>query len=371
MNYTPSEEMTRRTYFGIFDEALEKGAIPYDNGDGIQCSDPKISNFINNFDAAVGGASQFLTHWMEERSDKLGTAPYVFNGANLFDQVVADLVAEKRDKLFNCGVAFPSIEIGPGLMAVIGAPPGRGKTALAMQAVYDAVANESDLRAVVASLEVTPQTLLKRRLAMLAGVSFNAIRFNTLNDYQRDELSKLDGFRTVLERVGFLRPELSGLGDLEMMMKASNEPGLLLLDYVQLFGPMDATAADRGLATMATARRFCEAGWAVIAVSAVNRMSYSKSDISSFRDTSSIEYSGTSAYMLDEATEYDSDDDKPAIRPMKLRNVKNRNGPLRSIDVLFNGPQMLFSPAEVVNEYEGDFDDFNNGIDNPFAEASG
>lgn len=286
-------------------------------------------------------------------------------GSDVFQQVQDALLAGQSDRLFNCGSAFPGVEIGPGLLTLLGAPPGRGKTALAMQALYDAIANEPDLRAVVASLEVSPATLVKRRLAMLLGVSFDQIRFNRLTAFQREDVANQHEFQQILERVDFVRQEACGLGDLEMLLKTRDEPGLLLLDYIQLFGSADINAQDRGMQTMATARRFCDAGWAVVAVSAVSRASYGKADIGGFRDTSSIEYSGTAAYILDEATEYGEDQPKPDIREMNLRCVKNRNGIPRSIPVFFNGPQMLFSSPEPVNPHEGDFDGFNDGDDVP------
>lgn len=299
---------------------------------------------------------------VEKASKGLNPADCLIDGTEVLDRVLADIIAGKADKLFNCGDAFPGFEIGPGLMALVGAPPGRGKTALAMQALYDAIAKEDGLRAVVASLEVTPKVLVQRRLAMLAGVSFNQIRFNTLTEFQRSELAdNCDEFREVLSSVSFLKPDHAGLGDLMNLMR-STEPGLLLVDYIQLFGDLKATAQERGQATMSALMRFCEEGWGVIAISALNRSSYGKADIGSFRDTSSIEYGGTSAYLLEEVQEYEEDQDKPAIRPMKLRNVKNRNGPERHIDLLFNGPQLLFAPPEPVNECAGDFDDHNAGI---------
>ena len=267
-----------------------------------------------------------------------------------FDQLVKRIKAGESDKLFNCGDAFPRIEVGPGILTLIGAPPGRGKSAAAMQMVFEAANNEPNIRVTVASLEMTASTLIKRRLAMLLGVTFDQLRFNELTDFQRDELGQLDSvasFRETLSRVDFAKQDTCGLGDLETLLQCETKPGLLLLDYIQLFGgdsSREINAQDRAARTMATARRFCDAGWAVIAVSAVNRMSYGGGTMAAFRDASAIEYSGAAAYLLDEIKEYEDEQDKPEIRPMKLRCVKNRNGLPRHLEVIFNGPQMLFSP---------------------------
>lgn len=347
-------------FFPLFDEALKAGKGFVCIGGKLQCGIDELDSEALGLECLTGRSEQSFAAWQDQRGERIGSSEFLDNGADVFTAVAHDLFSGKSDKLFDCGDAFPMLEVGPGLMTVIGAPPGRGKTALAMQVVYDAVGKEEGLQAVVASLEVTAATLIKRRLAMLLGVSFDAIRFNTLTSYQRAEIARQTEFKELLKQVGFLKQDKSGLGDLETLLAARRKPGLLLLDYVQLFGSDDANAQDRGAQTMKTARKFCEAGWAVIAVSAVNRSSYAKSDIGSFRDTSSIEYSGTSAYMLDEAKEYGEDEQKPAIREMKLRCVKNRNGVVKSIDVMFNGPQMLFSAATPPN-FDKSLDAFNDG----------
>jgi replicative DNA helicase len=280
----------------------------------------------------------------------------LIRGSTVFDEIVTDLQAGIADKLFDCGDALPGIEIGPGLLTLIGAPPGRGKTALTMQATYEAVSNEPNLRAVVASLEVSEKTLIKRRLAKLIGASFDAIRFNTLTDYQRECIANLADFRETLELINFVPESMCGLGDLEALLTSGIEPGLLVIDYLQLFGGVGEDAKVRASQTMATARRFCAEGWAVIAVSALSRGQaagkkgrYSNADLGSFRDSSAIEYSGAAAYMLEEADATAENEPAP-IRQMRLRCLKNRNGERRHIDLWFNGPQMFFAPVDAVTD---------------------
>lgn len=348
--------------FRLFNRALSEGH-------GVQVFADRLMSMNDDVNAALFDLRKLsvdplaiFTEWQDNRARQVAEAEVnmLDRGDDVFTSVTQGLISGEADTLFDCGKAFPMLEVGPGLMTVIGAPPGRGKTALSMQVLYDAVANETGLQAVVASLEVTADTLVKRRLAMLAGVSFDAIRFNNLTELQRQKLANESEFKAVLANVGFVKRNHSGLGDLEELLRFRKTPGLLLLDYVQLFGDTESNAQDRGMQTMKTAMRFCDAGWAVIAVSAVNRSSYAKGDIGSFRDTSSIEYSGTSAYMLDEVGEYADDESKPPIREMKLRALKNRNGGLRSIDLVFDGPKMLFS-ARDLGEFSNDFNEWNSG----------
>lgn len=178
-------KVVRDRFFQLFDKALEIGHGVTCHGDFFQCTDPRLHDLITGLHESVCVGPAFLVEWQDERGDRMGQREFLDNGADVFDTVMRDLLDGRSDKLFNCGSAFPMLEVGPGLMTVIGAPPGRGKTALAMQVLYDAVANERGLQAVVAFLEVTAATLIKRRMAMLLGVNFDAIRFNTLTQYQR------------------------------------------------------------------------------------------------------------------------------------------------------------------------------------------
>ncbi len=288
--------------------------------------------------------------------DPKGRPLTLLRGSAVFDEIVADLNAGKGDKLFDCGEALRGIEIGPGLLTLIGAPPGRGKTALVMQAAFEAVQHESGLRAVVASLEVSETTLIKRRIAKEIGAKFESIRFNNLTDHQREQIENLVDFRKTLDSIDFIPESACGLGDLEGLLTNKIQPGLLVMDYLQLFGSDSEDAKVRAAQTMATARRFCAAGWSVIAVSALSRGPatgkqgrYQGADLGSFRDSSAIEYSGAAAYSLEETEDYKGAT-PPPIRPMRLKCLKNRNGERRDINLWFNGPQMFFAPGEPCGE---------------------
>ena len=53
---------------------------------------------------------------------------------------------------------FESVDLRPGRVALIGAPPGSGKTTLALQMVFD-VAAQHGLRAVIANVEMSADVL--------------------------------------------------------------------------------------------------------------------------------------------------------------------------------------------------------------------
>ena len=85
-------------------------------------------------------------------------------------------------ELFKLGPATNGLEIGAGLVCVIGAPPGAGKTTLAMQMMFEALGNDPKLRAVVANRESSIEVLLQRELARRSGVNSKAIRFGKCSE---------------------------------------------------------------------------------------------------------------------------------------------------------------------------------------------
>jgi hypothetical protein len=80
--------------------------------------------------------------------------------------------------LYPVGVGeLARIEVGPGLVTLIGGAPSVGKTAFTMQAVVDALRLTPTLRALVCNVEMPPMALLDRQLARLSGVSLTSIRY--------------------------------------------------------------------------------------------------------------------------------------------------------------------------------------------------
>src|SRR6516162_11343250 len=77
-----------------------------------------------------------------------------------------DVLSGKPPVLFPVGTGeLARVEIGPGLVMLLGGAPGSGKTAFTMQAVIDALRLTPTLRAVVCNVEMPPPILLDRQLA--------------------------------------------------------------------------------------------------------------------------------------------------------------------------------------------------------------
>ena len=109
-----------------------------------------------------------------------------------------DVLSGKPPKFYPIGEGELSrIEIGPGLVTLLGGAPGAGKTAFVMQAVVDALRLSPDLRAVVANIEMPPAVLLDRQLARLSGVDLTTIRYRRLTEEHAERIDA--GLKTLDE----------------------------------------------------------------------------------------------------------------------------------------------------------------------------
>lgn len=268
-------------------------------------------------------------------------------GGPLFDQWKDKVTSGKPPVTFPVAAAdhpLRQLEVGPGLVVTVGGPPGSAKTALVMQATFDAVSLNPDLRAAVCNVEMSADVLLDRQLARLSGIPLRTVRRREFLQEHGDRLA--DGMakvRAAVERIAFVRAPF----DLANVAATADATGaeLILLDYVQRIAPPKEYADKRlGLnAVMDSVRAFADAGCAVLVVSAVGRQkdnsgrsSYDGLNLASFRESSELEYSTDSAYIVVR------DDDGGAL----LKCVKNRHGDPCDIALAFDGDTQSFNPAD-------------------------
>ena len=274
-----------------------------------------------------------------------------------------DLMSDYRTEAFNgtppelyvCGEgSLRKMEIGPGVLLLLGGAPGAGKTAFAMQIVIDALRMNGALKALVCNVEMLPRHLLDRQMARLSGIDGIEIRHRRL---QAEHRARIEGAQATLngvaDRLCFLRAPHT----LERMAQAAQTTGakLLLFDYLQRIRS-DGTQRDQRAAVnhlMSKLRDFAESGRAVIAIAAVGRTkdkqgrtSYDAGgmNLASFRESSELEYGADDAYIL-----------VPNGGPEKvlLKHVKSRYGAQQDIPLNFHRPCQRFTsvdaPAQVPN----------------------
>ncbi len=238
------------------------------------------------------------------------------------------------------------IEIGPGLVTLLGGAPGAGKTAFIMQAVIDALRMSPDLRAVVCNIEMPPGVLLDRQLARLSGVDLTTIRYRKLSVEHGERIdTAMNTLEELAERLAFVRPPF----DLNNIAAVADDfdAGMIVLDYIQRITPPGLHGDKRGSvdATMNHLRAFADAGTAVIVLSAVGRTKDAKGrssyhgdglNLASFRESSELEFGADDAFILTP----DADDEQIVI----LKHLKSRNGECRDLAMEFNKPLQRFTP---------------------------
>lgn len=259
-----------------------------------------------------------------------------------------EVISGKPPTLYPIGEGeLARIEIGPGLVTLLGGAPGAGKTAFVMQAVLDALRLTPDLRACICNVEMSPRTLLDRQLARVSGIDLTTIRYRKFDARHNERMET--GWNTLqplAERLCFVEQPYS----LDNVANSADAFGanLIVLDYLQRIRPPGDHADKRTSvnATMDHIRGFADCGTAVIILSAVGRTkdssgrsSYSGAglNLASFRESSEIEFGADDAFIL-------VPDDKLADMVI-LRHLKARHGEVKDLQLRFDRSFQRFTPV--------------------------
>ena len=257
--------------------------------------------------------------------------------ADVFDKWKDSILTGEPPKLYPVGTGdLARIEIGPGLVTLIGGAPGAGKTAFTMQLMIDALRLTPTLKVCVCNVEMTPAVLLDRQLARLSGIDVTTIRYRRLEAAHADRLDQaLNTLETFNDRLCFVRPPF----DLDNIAAAADgfAADVLVLDYIQRITPPGVHGDKRGSvdACMNFLRQFADAGVAVIAVAAVGRTKDSKGrssydgeglSLASFRESSELEFGADDAFIL---TPDAKDADLVTLRHLKARHTEPRDLSMR------------------------------------------
>jgi replicative DNA helicase len=268
-------------------------------------------------------------------------------GADVLSSWRDDLLTGTPPTLFPVGAGeVARLEIGPGIVWLLGGAPGAGKTALAMQLLLDALRLTPALKAAVCNVEMAPAVLLDRQLARLSGIHLSTIRHRRLDAAHAERIDQaLATLEPLAERLCFVRPPF----DLANVAATADafDAGLLLLDYIQRIPPPGEHGDKRGSvnATMDYLRQFADAGTAVIVLSAIGRTKDSKGrssyagdglNLASFRESSELEFGADDAFLL---TPDDDGGDS-----VTLRHLKSRHGEPKDIVLDFDRRLQRFTP---------------------------
>lgn len=250
-----------------------------------------------------------------------------------------------------------TLGLQPGDLNLIAARPSMGKTALALNAIAEAIKVEEP--SLLFSLEMRDRAQIERMLARESEVSASTIRSGRLD---REEWVALSGASSRLS----VRPlQVDDRGSIDITeirstarawrtrwaKKHEGKIGIIVVDYLQLVsGPSTSGRNDgnrerevaqisRGLKLMAR-----ELGCAVVALSQLNRSLESRADkrpmMSDLRESGALEQDADLIAFLYREVVYDKNtDDKESA---ELIIGKQRNGPTGTVELRWDGKRQRF-----------------------------
>lgn len=276
--------------------------------------------------------------------------------ASLFEKFIERINGGIIQPTYQMPDPLNGVEIGPGLITVIGAGPGAGKTAFASQAAFGALDLDKSVTLTIANAEMTFDTLIGREIARRTSISTKSIRCADLNNSEKEQFARVsDDLRAVMSRIRWIHPPYTTMALKELLGK---QPGILICDYLQKFCPHGVDVRSGIAEVMSTLRELATAGWGVIALSATSRSTTKTGSghdgasltMASFKDSAEIEFNADAAYLLRNLGECDG---KPWLREIQLSCVKNRHGELEDRELFFNAAGMRFEAKNpVVTDWE-------------------
>lgn len=276
------------------------------------------------------------------------------SAADVLDTWRDDVLSGQPPKMFPLGTGeLGRIEVGPGLVMLLGGAPASGKTAFACQGIFDALRITPSLRVLVCNVEMPPSVLLDRQLARLSGIDLRTIRYRQLADEHADRIDQaIATLESLADRIAFVRPPFN----LENVAEVADafHAELLLLDYIQRIPPPGDHGDKRGAvdATMDYLRKFADAGTAVICISAVGRTKDNKGrssysgdglNLASFRESSELEFGADDAFILVP--------DEECTDLVTMRHLKARHSEQKDLTLTFDRPCQRFKCAPAVAKH--------------------
>ena len=239
-----------------------------------------------------------------------------------------------------------------GDLVILAARPSMGKTALALNFAMNA-AIEANVPVAIFSLEMPAEQLMQRMLSATSGVNSDKIRSFNLNE---KEWPKIDVGVNKLSNAKFFIDDTAGAKIADIQSKAKklkakcDDLGLIIIDYLQLITTSTFSKNDNRQQEVSEISRLLKAmardlKVPVIALSQLSRSVEKREDkkpvLSDLRESGSIEQDADIVAALhNPEVEVPPGDDVPI--PIQLIILKHRNGPTKTIDLLFRKKTSTF-----------------------------
>jgi len=226
----------------------------------------------------------------------------------------------------------------PGLLYLLAAMPGTGKTTLGLQ--WAATVAQAGQSALYVSLENDATDLARKIACRLGDVSYADALKAKLNRQEWaaavDKLRKLQG-RLYLSTPRAAMPTLTSLVE-GIMTRTGSAPALIVVDYLQAMVKRTATGVDASDVRERIDRFTPELraigeqyGCAILAISSQNRAGYAGGGMAALKESGDIEYGADVIMTLAKAEEKDKDKvfditRDPRKISLKLTVEKHRSG---------------------------------------------
>ena len=237
----------------------------------------------------------------------------------------------------------------PGEFILLAARPSMGKTSIGMNIIANAAVREK-ARCAVFSLEMPAEQLVMRLLCSQANVDMQAARRGQL---QMDDWGKLADALVTLSEAPIYIDATSGISVPEVRSKARRlqmEKGLdlIMIDYLGLMSATgrnnsrqeEVSSISRALKGLAQELRI-----PVLVLQQLSRANTNRSDhrpvLSDIRDSGAIEQDADVVMFLHREAYYNPDTEKK--NGAELIIAKQRNGPLGTIELIWNAPYTKFT----------------------------
>lgn len=234
-------------------------------------------------------------------------------------------------------------------LIILAARPGIGKTAFLLN-IAQHVAVKENLPVGIFSLEMSQEELGDRLLVLQAGIDSWRLKTGKLEEADLDKLQDAMG---VLAEAPIYIDDTPGITLMEMRTKARRlqmEHGLklILADYLQLVNPgraLESRVMEVSIVSQALKNLARELRIPVVCASQLNRQvearGTKKPQLADLRESGSIEQDADVVMFL-----YRPEENKDLAPGDKIPTIlsidKHRNGALREIPYMFNGPLMQF-----------------------------
>lgn len=248
---------------------------------------------------------------------------------------------------------YKTAGLQPSDLILIAARPAMGKTAFVLN-IAEHVALKNNTTAVIFSLEMSQDQLVKRILAMNSKVDSQAMRTGNLSN---DDWQNLMESARIIGNSNLVIDDTSAISITELRskcrkLKLEKNLGLVIIDYLQLMSgsskrqesrQQEISEISRSLKSLAR-----EINVPVVALSQLSRAVEQRQDkrpmLSDLRESGAIEQDADIVMFIYRDDYYNHDSDEPGVTEVIIG--KQRNGPTGTIKLGFQAQYTKFVNIE-------------------------